>query len=353
MPQSDKKDFFSQFDQRKKDHIRISMDPNSQSVSRQFSSVRLSHNPLPELNFQDVSIGTRVFGRELKSPFFISSMTLGHDQASSLNQVLAGCAQEKGWMMGVGSQRRQLQDPKAFQECVALREKFPDLVLFGNIGLSQVIGSSLKDMESLVESLEAHFLVVHLNPLQELIQPEGTPQFAGGLEALQELGESLSVPVVVKETGCGFSLSSLEKLKSLCLGAVDLSGRGGTHWGRVEGLRQDKNSAGFQLAQTFKDWGETTMDSVFSARRAGLPFDFWASGGVRSGLDGAKLMVLGASMVGFAQPLLLAAEKGQQALRDQMSLFENELMVAMFCMGCQNLDSMIGRDELWIKNPTY
>lgn len=353
MASLDSDQFLKDFEQRKQDHIRISMDKGSQSLSSQFSSLRLLHNPLPELDFKEVSLKTQVFGHELASPLFISSMTLGHDHSGVLNQVLGQCAEKMGWMMGVGSQRRQLEDPAAGEECVRLRENFPKLVMFGNIGMSQLISSTPGQIESLVKSLKAQFLVVHLNPLQEVIQPEGTPNFRGGIEALKKLCMNLSVPVVLKETGSGFSINSLKKVKSLALAAVDLSGRGGTHWGRVEGLRQETNSDGYQLAKTFCDWGETTVESAFAARQAGLPFPFWASGGVRSGLDAAKLLVLGAEMVGLAQPLLLAAEKGADSLVQKMTLLEKELKVAMFCMGCGSLQDLIRKDDLWVKNPTF
>ena len=225
------------FGQRKRDHIEISLRSESQASINQFQKIQLQHQPLPEINFADVSLDTKVFGYPLKSPLFVSSMTLGHDGAGEINSRLAEACQTRGWMMGVGSQRRQLFDKGAEKECISLRERFPHLVLFGNIGLAQVIESSTQDIQKLVDSLSAQFLVVHTNPLQEVIQKEGTPQFKGGLQALKRLAAEIKVPVVLKETGCGFSQSSLQSLDELGLAAIDMSGLGGTHWGRVEGLR--------------------------------------------------------------------------------------------------------------------
>ena len=340
----------NQFSQRKRDHIEISLKPDSQSLSSHLDRVVLQHNPFPEINFEDVSLNTQFSGCDLRSPLFISSMTLGHDGAEGLNHILASAATQRGWMMGVGSQRRQLFDPEAHKECEVLRSKFPDLVLFGNIGLSQLISLSVDQVQALVESLGAQFMVVHTNPLQEAIQPEGTPVFKGGLDAIETLCSELSVPVVVKETGCGFSSSSLSKLKSMNLAAVDLSGRGGTHWGRVETYRQSPGTQGYKTGLSFNDWGFSTVESLQSAMSLDLPFEVWASGGVRSGVDAAKLLAMGATKIGLAQPILKAALQGEEILNQEMQKLETELAIAMFCMGIENLDQLIGNKELvqWV-----
>ena len=291
------------FGNRKKDHIKISLDSESQAVTDQFSQIHLQHNPLPEINFSVIQIRSKVFGHSLNSPHFVSSMTLCHSGAGDLNQRMASACAQVGWMMGVGSQRRQLFDPGAAKECEQLRKSFPELILFGNIGLSQVIVEAPEKIQSLVDSLGAQFLVVHLNPLQEAIQREGTPQFAGGRKALEVLCDQLSVQVVLKETGCGFSKTSLESIKNMKLGAVDVSGLGGTHWGRIEGLREDSESSAYRTAKTFGFWGQSTVESRLAARETQLKFETWASGGIRSGLDSAKALALGAGKVGFAKPV--------------------------------------------------
>ncbi|MEM7645684.1 MAG: type 2 isopentenyl-diphosphate Delta-isomerase [Pseudomonadota bacterium] len=332
-----------QFDQRKKDHISISLKDSSQSLDDQLSQISFRHNALPEIDFQAVSLTTQAFGSALSSPLFVSSMTLGHDEAGELNNRIAYCCDQKGWMMGVGSQRRQLFDPQAYQECEKLRARFPNLILFGNIGLSQVITSTVAQLQTLVESLGAQFLVVHTNPLQEAIQPEGTPQFSGGLQALSRLCHELSVPVVLKETGCGFSEQNFQSLKDISLAAVDVSGKGGTHWGRVEGLRQSEEEMGYQVAQTFADWGLSTVDSLENAYDAEFNKPIWASGGVRSGLDAAKLIALGAEKVGFARPILQKAVQGEEHLLKLMERLDRELKVALFCLGIDNVESLVGK----------
>lgn len=334
------------FSQRKKDHIAISLRDESQSFVNQFDFFELQHDPLPEINFADVDLSSHVFGYSLHSPHFVSSMTLGHGDAEKINhRILKACA-KKGWMMGVGSQRRQLFDSDAYKECEKLRSLAPEAVLFGNIGLSQIIDTSIEKIESLVGSLVAQFLVVHTNPLQEVIQVEGTPQFRGGLEALEKLCKKLSVPVVLKETGCGFSQQSFEKLKGLGLSAIDVSGKGGTHWGRVEGLRLSENHLNYKVARTFSDWGLTTVDSLMNGVESQIDLSLWASGGVRSGLETAKLLALGAEKVGFARPILEAALQGEEALAATMEQLDHELKVALFCLGCENIESLVGQRSL-------
>lgn len=339
-----------QFSQRKKDHIDISLKDESQAVSDQFDRIQLQHNPIPEINFDEVMLNCEVFGHQLKSPLFVSSMTLGHEGAAGLNEIIVSQCEKQGWMMGVGSQRRQLFDPEAYKECDALRSAHPDVVLFGNIGLSQIIETPVEKIQSLVDSLGAQFLVVHTNPLQEAIQPEGTPNFRGGLAALETLCSKLSCPVVLKETGCGFSEDSFNRLKTSGLSAIDVSGLGGTHWGRVEGLRLGEADMGYQVAKSLAQWGINTVDSLNNGLKSAYKGPLWASGGVRTGLDAAKLLCLGAEKIGYAKPILQAAVKGETLLEQLMNRLDQELKVAMFCLGVAGVDQMIGKKDFvkWI-----
>ena len=347
-------DHLDSFIQRKQDHIEISLMKESQSSLDAFPFLELQHNPLPELDLGEVNLDTEVFNHSLGSPFFASSMTLGHPGSSALNELILRQCEKRGWMMGVGSQRRQLFDPVARKECRQLRRTFPRAIIFGNIGLSQVIEFSVDSIVALVDSLEAQFLVVHTNPLQEALQREGTPRFRGGLGALSKLCSQSGVPVVLKETGCGFSRRSFDSLKNVGLAALDVSGRGGTHWGRVEGLRQDPADRGYQVAETFGEWGISTLDSLMNAVESGFSGSIWASGGVRSGLDGAKLLTLGAEKVGFAQPLLVRALEGEGALGQFMDRLDFELKLAMFCLGVGDVASLVGRRDLyrWKRRPS-
>lgn len=335
------------FEERKRDHIEISLSSQSQStVVDGLDRVELTHEALPDLNFSDISLKTKTLGLEVDSPIFVSSMTLGHSAAFTVNEVLAFVCQEKNLLMGVGSQRRQLEDLEAKNECLKLRKKFPKLKVLGNLGLAQLIETPIEQIQGLVDSLDAQAMIIHTNPLQECIQPEGTPRFRGGLKALAALCAKLSVPVVLKETGCGFSLQTLQRLKETGLAAIDVSGRGGTHWGRVESQRLTSEQVQYSAGRTFADWGISTMDAVLAARSIPLKAEVWASGGVRTGLDVAKLLALGASMVGIAQPFLAAALEGEAKLVQLIEQLNYELKVAMFCTGTANVLEL-RRGDLW------
>lgn len=335
------------FEQRKSDHIRLSLNPEMQSeCSSGFENIDLIHEALPELQFSEIQIHQTQFGIPFKTPFLISAMTAGHAAGLDLNLRLARAASERGWLMGVGSQRKQLFDTEAKKEWKVLRQSCPDVKLLGNIGLSQLIRSTPQDIQGLVETLQAVAMVVHTNPLQEVIQKEGTPDFKGGLAALKKLTEILTVPVILKETGCGFSKRTMNRLRDIGLSVLDVSGNGGTHWGRIEGGRAEENSIQQQLSFTYRNWGISTVESLLTAQELKLPFQIWASGGIRSGLDAAKAIALGAQMVGLAQPALKAALAGEEDLHRWMVQMEMELKVALFCTGSGQLKDL-NQGEVW------
>ena len=336
----------SQFEQRKKDHIRIALDPRVQATGGTgLDQIELLHEALPEINFSDISLKTQFLKYQLNAPIFISSMTAGHVDSVDLNLRLARAAQARGWAMGVGSQRKELTDPAAMLEWKKLRQECPRAVLIGNIGITQLIQTPISDIQKLVDNLQASALFVHTNPLQECLQPEGTPQFKGGLVALKHLCEKLNVPVILKEVGCGFNPRTIERLKDTGIYALDVSGFGGTHWGRLEGFRSSQNDKLSQAAQTFENWGISTLESLLFAVEAKPHYEIWASGGVRSGLMIAKLRALGARMVGVAQPVLAAALQGEKELDHLMEQLEFELKVAMFCTGSETLQSLESQTE--------
>ena len=338
-----------EFEQRKRDHIQLALDASSQTQSLSgLDKIFLRHEALPEINFADIDISVEVLGEHRPSPFYISSMTAGHLVSEKLNLTFAKVCDEKSWIMAVGSQRRELFDEAASKEWLQIRDQFSKLSLLGNIGLSQLIKTPLEKIQNLVNSLGAKALIVHTNPLQEALQPEGTPEFEGGLNALKKLLQFLSVPVIIKETGCGFSAQTLEKLNEIGIPIVDLSGLGGTHWGRIEGQRSVPQEKLHRASQIFADWGISTVDSLLNARAIGPKFQIWASGGVRSGLDAAKFLAMGASMVGIAQPALAAAIESEERLRQVMEQFEFELKLAMFCCGAVNL-KILQENQVWQK----
>lgn len=349
---------FEDFVQRKVDHINQALEVQNQALGMTgLERVRLHHDSLPELNFSDLSLETTSLGEGAPTPFFISGMTAGHSDASRINQVLASVCQKRGWALGVGSQRRDLEsiqkDPHfdlkkdSVDQWGEFRLSFPRLKLFANLGMPQVIQAKASDILRVVQALEADGLVIHLNALQEALQPEGTPQYRGALFALQNLTSELGIPVLLKETGCGFSHLTLEKLKGIQLAAIDVSGLGGTHWGRIEGRRAQALSPQAVASQVFADWGESTVDSVLRVKEKLPGVEIWASGGVRTGLDAAKLIAMGATKVGFAQPALKAALEGQEKLDQWMEQIEFELKVALFCTGTKDPKSLGRKEGVW------
>lgn len=349
------------FESRKGDHIRVAMMDRVQAKSSGFDSLAFSHEAMPDLNFDDVSIESgSIFSNH--KPLFVSSMTAGNSMGASLNERLAVAAARRGWMMGVGSQRRELQDAEASKEWKLLRAKCPQAELIGNIGLSQLIAAGSDRVLALLDALEGRAMIVHLNPLQEVLQVEGTPQFRGGLKAIEELVRRSPVPIIVKETGCGISAKTAGRLWDVGVNVIDVAGYGGTHWGRIEGVRAEEHSKAStsseaeiraQAAQTFATWGLSTVDSLrqcvhsLQARSDKTPRgssagtsmetrEVWASGGVRSGLDVAKALHLGARKVGVAQPLMEAAMKSAEAVESKMLQMEFELQTTFFCVGAKN-----------------
>lgn len=334
------------FSQRKEDHIRLSLDERTCAGELSgFDRVELLHEALPEINLSELSIGTRVFGVELGAPIFISSMTAGHEGAQKWNWLLAEAAEQKNWLLAVGSQRRELFDASYQNEWKEMQSRFPRLIVAGNVGLSQVIQEKPESIQRLVDNLGARALFVHTNPLQEALQLEGTPDFKGGILALQNLAKRLSVPLILKEVGTGMRAATLRRLKNSGLFAVDLAGAGGTHWGRIEALRiPASHTVKVQAARSFFDWGLSTVDCLADCEdliaQNEIDFQIWASGGVRSGVDVTKCLVMGARMVGVAQIFLKAAQDGVESLISKMEQFEQELRCSMFCLGAERIEQL-------------
>ncbi len=334
-------DDYSQFEKRKQDHIELAlMQANQAHELNTFDNVSLIHEALPDLDFSEISIAGKRFGCAVEKPFMISSMTAGHRDSFNINRHLITACAQSGWAMGVGSQRRELTDETAAFEWQPLRRDYPDVSLFSNLGIAQLISTPIAQIQRLTDALQADALIIHCNPLQECIQPEGTPSFKGSWKALANLVKALPLPVIVKETGCGFSRPTLTRLNEIGVAAVDVSGLGGTHWGRIEGHRAIDEPVRHKAAATFSNWGIDTVQSVIDASSLKPAFEIWGSGGVRHGLDAAKLFALGASTVGFAKPMLNAALQGTDDVLAVMTSIEYELKVAMFCTGSRVLSDL-------------
>ncbi|HLE00380.1 MAG TPA: type 2 isopentenyl-diphosphate Delta-isomerase [Bdellovibrionota bacterium] len=349
-----------QFEGRKQDHVRLALDAKNQATALSgLSSIHLNHDALPELDLEEVRLDSSCLGQATRTPFFVAAITAGHSESAAINRTLGKVCSDRGWALGLGSQRRDLDTnvPESSSyspdDWGRFRSEFPDLMVFANIGISQLSTISTKKLDELIQKLRPAGLVVHTNPLQEAIQEEGTPHFKGALQRLETLCKTSPIPVILKETGCGFSCTTLEKLRGVALSALDISGLGGTHWARIEGARAEPTSIKASAARTFAAWGEPTADSVLSAREIlSNKTEIWGSGGVRSGLDAAKLIALGADRIGYAQPALAVALAGSAELNRWMEQQEYELRVALFCTGCKTPSELKNKENAWRRSAT-
>jgi len=329
----------SEISDRKVDHLELTAREEVQARGKTnlLEQVELLHDSLPELSADQVDLSTDFLGRHLDAPLLITGMTGGADRAKEINRILARVAQELGLAFGVGSQRAMLERHDELVDTYQVREVAPEIPLLSNLGATQVAETPTEEVRRLVDSIGADALCVHLNPGQELIQPEGDRDFRGCVEGIARLSEELEVPVIAKETGCGLSPRALEKLDSTGIDWVDTSGAGGTTWIGVETLRTpaEKRSVG----DVFWDWGVPTAASVISAKRRG--FRTIASGGLRSGLDAARALALGADMTGMALPWLRSAyEEGFEAARSFGETAIRGLRTACVLTGSESLDAL-------------
>lgn len=335
------------FEQRKKDHIRLALSEQSQELApNQFSKIKLNHNALPEIRFNDVSLNTHLLNHTFSSPHFISSMTAGHEDSKKINLRLAVAAQEKNWLMAVGSQRKELTDASAITEWQEIRKVAPDAKLVSNIGLLEVIQNPVEDIIKLTENLNALGLYIHLNPLQEVFQKNSNVDFTHGLKSIETLVKKIKIPVLVKEVGFGISAELVKKLIDIGVYAVDVSGNGGTHWGYIEALRHDDNSTEKHAISAFADWGASTVDCLLACQQYVMFHPILASGGIRSGVDSAKCLALGARAVGIAQPLMKAAVGNEGDIQKVMDVFDYQLKVAMFCSGMKRPEDYLHK-KVW------
>jgi isopentenyl-diphosphate delta-isomerase len=315
---------------RKADHVRIAAGPGVEHPSGTgLERVRLRHRALPERAPADVSLRTRLLGADLAAPLVISAMTGGTDEGGELNRRLARAAAEHGIALVLGSGRRLLDDPATLRTYRPEREPRPPLLL-ANLGAAQLRGRRGPERAArLVELLDADGLSVHLNPLQEAVQPEGEPDFSGVLEGIAATVARLApLPVVAKEVGFGLDGEDVRALAGAGVAAVDVAGAGGTNWALIEGRR---DSAAAAVAAAFADWGLPTAAALAAARAAAPGLPVIASGGLRDGVDVAKCLALGAAGAGLARPLLLAAQADRAG--EAMATVLQQLRIATWVAG--------------------
>jgi isopentenyl-diphosphate delta-isomerase len=327
---------------RKADHIRINLEEDVafKRLTSGFEQYFFMHEALPDIDLHDVDTSCVFFGRGLQTPLLISSMTGGTAKARAINRTLATAAQEVGMAMGLGSMRAAIEDP-ALAPTYKVRDVAPDIPLFANLGAVQLnYGYGIDECRRAVDMIEADALILHLNALQEAVQPEGDGNFAGLLSKIEEICSQLAVPVVAKEVGWGISEATAGRLAAAGVAAIDVAGAGGTSWSQVEMYRAPTARLA-RVAGAFIDWGIPTSETIQYCRRAAPALPIVASGGIRNGIDVAKAIALGAKAAGLAGEFLRAADLGGvSAVVELAETITDELRVAMFVAGAVDLGAL-------------
>jgi isopentenyl-diphosphate Delta-isomerase len=323
--------------------IPLRSDVQAKATSTFLEYVKLVHNAVPELNFEDIDTSTRFLGRDFSAPLIIDSMTGGTPKALSINGRLAELAETYSLAMGVGSQRAGLVSEKLADSYTIAKKNAPNAFLIANIGGAQLSsGLSIEKVRKMIDMIRADALVVHLNPLQELVQPEGEPRYSGVLESIADLVKNINIPVLAKEVGAGISREAALKLSAAGVSAINVAGAGGTSWAGVEKLRAEgaSNRLKTHLGELFWDWGIPTAVSIIEVRKVLNKLPLIASGGIRNGLEIAKCIVLGADMCAMAYPFLRNAVKSKEILYEFADTVVAELKSTMFLVGAGNLKTL-------------
>jgi isopentenyl-diphosphate delta-isomerase len=328
-------------EQRKSDHIRINLEQDvaSAHVDSGFGRYALPHCALPGIDLRDVDTAVRLLGKQLDVPIVIASMTGGTLEARQINRALAAAAQRFGIALGVGSQRAAIEDPSL--ACTyTVRDVAPDVLLLANLGAIQLnYGYGPDECQRAVDMIEADALILHLNPLQEALQPEGNTNFAGLLGRIEAVCRTLEVPVVVKEVGWGISGAVATQLAEAGVSAIDVAGAGGTSWSQVE-MHRARSAPARKVAEAFVGWGAPTADCLLEVRRAVPGVSAIASGGIRDGIQIAKAVAMGARACSIAGPFLHAASVSVDAVLDLLDVLSSQLRVAMFSAGVSDIDAL-------------
>jgi isopentenyl-diphosphate delta-isomerase len=320
---------------RKAEHIRLALESRMQMDGSVFDRFTFEHRALPEIDLAAIDTSVAFLGRRLEAPLLISCMTGGTETAARINRNLAIAAEHCGVALGVGSQRKALEDPEqaaTFQ----IRDLIPTMPLIGNLGAVQLnYGYGVEACEAAVSMIGADALALHLNPLQEAIQPEGQCDFSALLPKITEVTARLSVPVIVKEIGSGLSGEVGRRLREAGVRILDTAGAGGTSWARIEASRAERET----LGEIFANWGIPTPESI--RQLAALDgVTVVGSGGLRNGLDVAKALALGAHLGGAAYPFLQAAVESPERVVARIQQMIKELRICMFCVGARNIPEL-------------
>jgi len=345
--------------QRKAEHVRAALQQDLSAPQRAgWHDVRLLHQALPEVDLDTTDTSVNFLGHTLKYPLLISAMTGGYPGATTINRNLALAAQRYGLALGVGSQRAGILNPEVAQSYIVTREAAPDAFLIANIGAPQLIPQerstpfTLEQVQHAIAMIKANALAVHLNSLQEATQLEGDRRAMGETDALSILVKQIELPVIAKETGAGVNREQAQLLRSCGVSAIDVGGAGGTSMSAMEAVRSAERGDGHihAVGQIYRDWGIPTPISLVEAGASHLPLI--ATGGVRSGLDIARALALGASLAGMAFPFLQAASESFAAVCELIEELILELKVAMQLSGAANI-SQIRQVNVIVSGETY
>ena len=326
---------------RKAEHLELARDEAVQEKRRYFDDYRLEHRAMPEIDLASVEPGVTFLGHELSAPLLISCMTGGTGEALRINRDLARAAEQSGVALGLGSQRKALEDPEQ-EASFQVRALAPSVPLLANLGAVQLnYGYGVEECRAAVDMVDADALVFHLNPLQEAIQPEGDTNFEALLPKMADVAQRVDVPVIVKEIGCGISAREGRALADAGIGTVDVAGHGGTSWARIEARR----ASDVPLGEVFGDWGIPTPAAIEGLSRVdGLTVI--GSGGLRTGVDMAKAIAIGADLTAMAKPFLEAAGDGPERVVEAIERRIRELKIAMFCTGSGTIEEL-AEARLW------
>lgn len=336
----------SEITNRKKDHVDLTITNQTQYHKRTgFDDFYFNHDALPEVNFDDISTESSLLGRTFSFPLMISSMTGGYADAGPVNGIIAEFCEQYNLPFGVGSQRVMLEHPEQTDSFSIARKKAPNAFIAANIGGVQLIeGWSIEKTRVIIDAIEADALIVHLNPLQEMMQPEGDRNFQGVLKGIESLVKEAGVSIIAKETGAGISGYSAKRLLNAGVQAIDVAGAGGTSWSKVENHRKSNTEPNYE----FDEWGIPT--TVCIQQIADLQwersFELIASGGIRTASDIAKSLCLGATFAATAQPIIKSIiEQGFEGLEMYYKHVVKSFKTILLLLGCSSV-SQLNRSHL-------
>jgi len=325
---------------RKTDHLRICIEMDVESGLTGLERYRLKHKALPEVDLGKIDTSVSFLKKKLEYPFIIEAMSGGNKEGELVNKVMAKAAQKYGLGLGVGSQRAAIENPE-LEETYQIRDVAPDIYLIANLGAVQLnYGYGAKEYKKAIKMIKADALALHLNPLQEAIQPEGDQDFSDLIKKINSLAKKIDKPLIIKGVGSGISFDEAKKLK---VSAFDTGGVGGTSWSIIEGMRRDEETR--SISESFSGWGIPTAECITSLDKLGKPLI--ASGGIRTGIDIAKSIALGANLTGSALPLLRWYYKdGEKGVSNYLEKIFSELRISMFLTGSSNIKELDGKIEL-------